>query len=208
MLVYKNYLLKKTTIIFEIILIIVFICLSLFMSYRKSLFINYDNIHSDTYIDIYSDKDIKPLLDDYDNTRYITNVDEKVFDYEYTYRLYLKHYYKYFDGLRDFISFIKDKGINVRYLIHEGEHSYEDFGETVDSTNSIMKVLIFVVVIIIIIVISNVISDEKKSNRLQSYLGFTQLKLFIINTNKALMLLIIPIIMYFVSHYVILLLLT
>lgn len=205
MLIYKNFILKKTTIIFELILLMISVTISLFISYRSSLYINYDNNYKETYIEIYSNKNIYDNLKKYENTNKIILIENN--EYQYGYKIYLKHYYNYYDGLRDFISILR-KDSNINYKIYPKGDEYQDIGDSIKSTNTILILLLIVSSIIFLIVIYNVLSDEKRNNKLLKFIGYSEIKIKFINLNKIIIILIIPILFFFLTNYIFIELLT
>ena len=207
MLIYKNFVLKKTTFIFEIILLIISIVISLFISYKSSLYINYDNNYKETFIEIYSNTNIEDVLKKYNNTKYVIVLEENEYNYKYGYNLYLKHYYNYYDGLRDFIYTLRNDN-DIKYKVNPKGDEYQDIGDSVSSTNTILVLLIIVSSIITIIVIYNVLSDEKKNNKILSYIGYNKIRIICINVCKIIIMIIIPIVVFFLSNYIFISILT
>lgn len=202
MLKYKNFLRKKTTKIYLLIYSILLLLISLILSYRYNLFKEYDNNYKDTYFIIQSDK----IVDEYlIKDKNIININRQEINedmYKYEYIFYLRHYYDFTNKLSVTIKEIKNHNIKMKIDTKFEQESYLDIGNQLEYTMIFIYVITFVTFIVIILTLSNIITDEKKTNLLYKYLGFSPKLIIIVTIVKVLVVIFIPTLISLLSYYI------
>ena len=202
MLRYKNFLRKKTTKIYMLIYIILFLLLSLVLSYRYNLFIDYDKNYKDTHFIVNTDKRIDDYLKKDKNiiNINITEIQDDKYNYEYTF--YLKHYYDFANELSNIVKEVYNNNIKIHIETEFQQESYLDIGNQLEYSMVFIYVIILVGLCVIIITTSNIINDEKKTNRLFKYIGFSNEKIIVMTIFKILITIIIPIIISISTFFI------
>ncbi len=202
MLKYKNFLRKKTTKIYLLIYSILLLLISLILSYRYNLFKEYDSNYRDTYFIIKSDK----IADEYlIKDKNIININRKEINedmYKYEYIFYLRHYYDFANKLSVTIKEIKNHDVKMKIDTKFEQESYLDIGNQLEYTMIFIYVITFVAFIVIILTLSNIITDEKKTNLLYKYLGFSPKLIIIVTIVKVLVVIFIPTLISLLSYYI------
>lgn len=202
MLKYKNFLRKKTTKIYLLIYLILLLLISLILSYRNNLFKEYDNNYKDTYFIIQSDKVVDEYLIKDNNIININRqeINEDIYKYEYIF--YLHHYYNFANKLSETIKEIKEHNIKMKIDTKFERESYLDIGNQLEYTMIFIYVIIFITLCVIIFTSSNIITDEKRTNLLYKYLGFSPKLIIAVTIIKVLVVIFIPTLISLLSYYI------
>lgn len=113
----------------------------------------------------------------------------------------VKEYY-YFVSLENWFdvektsNFIKDS-YKVEPIIYEVNIDSNNYKNYIYIFNIIIRILLFLFVLLLLISIVNVIIDEKKNNKLYYSLGYNRIRIISITFNKILLLILIPIVIFF-----------
>ncbi len=204
MLIFKNFIKKKTTLIFILILLFVFLLPAIFLSYKNNLFEQYDNDYKDTYFVFYTDKDIDNIIYNENNIIDIhkDNIDDDT--YKYSYEFKLKHYYDFMNNIKYFKEKLYNNNVKFDEEINVNGVSSLDIGDTINIINIIVTCIIIVDIIVLVITLFNLVVDEENSNRLCKYLGYNSIQISITTIIKVLYVIIIPLVLSLLAYFILL----